>query len=101
MENRSVSERGSKCFDEFFKPRLPLADDDLDDLRRYSKRLNYLGYNVRSFTSYSTAATCLALENFDLVIVSQGTPNFEGRQVVARAIEHDRHTACSRADTLH
>jgi len=64
----------------------------LDDLRRYSKSLNHLGYDVRSFASYSAAAICLGLEAFDLVVVSQGTSNFEGRQVVARAIEQDRHT---------
>jgi len=58
-------------------------------------------FTTGSFASYSAAATCLALEAFDLVIVSQGTSNFEGRQVVARAIEQDRPYAGSRADTLH
>jgi len=71
---------------------LLLADEDLDDLRRYSRILNHIGYEVRSFASYSAAAACLAVEEFDLIIVSQGTSNFEGRHVLARAIEKDRHT---------
>jgi DNA-binding NtrC family response regulator len=92
MESRSVGELRGECFHKCVRPKLLLADDDLDDLRRYSKSLNHLGYDVRSFASYSAAATCLALENFDLVIVSQGTSSFEGRQVVATAIEQDRAT---------
>jgi DNA-binding NtrC family response regulator len=92
MESRSVGELRGECFHKSVKPKLLLADDDLDDLRRYSKSLNHLGYDVRSFASYSAAATCLGFDTFDLVVVSQGTSNFEGRQVVARAIEEDRHT---------
>jgi DNA-binding NtrC family response regulator len=75
-----------------FKPRLLLADEDFDDLRRYSTILSQLGYEVRSFASYSAAAACLALEAFDLIIVSQGSSNFEGRRVLACAIEKDRRT---------
>jgi two-component system, NtrC family, phosphoglycerate transport system response regulator PgtA len=36
------------------------------------------------------AAACLALEVFDLIIVSQRSPNFEGRRVLACAMEKDR-----------
>ena len=92
MENGDVGERKSECFHKFLKPKLLLADEDLDDLGRYSKVLHHLGYDVRSFASYGAAATSLGLESFDLVIVSQGTSNFEGRRVLARATEHDRHT---------
>lgn len=92
MLNQSAGERRGECFHEFLKPKLLLTDEDLDELRGYSKSLNHLGYDVRSFASYGAAATCLARENFDLVIVSQGTSNSEGRQVVARAIVQDRHT---------
>jgi DNA-binding NtrC family response regulator len=92
MESRSVGGLRGEYFHKSVKPKLLLADEDPDDLQRYSKVFHHLGYEVRSFASYSAAATCLALENFDLVIVSQGTSSFEGRQVVASAIEQDRDT---------
>ncbi|HEV2494913.1 MAG TPA: response regulator [Terriglobia bacterium] len=75
-----------------FKPRLLLVDEDFDDLRRYSNILSQAGYEVRSFACYDAAAACLALEAFDLIIVSQGSSNFEGRRVLARAMEKDRRT---------
>jgi DNA-binding NtrC family response regulator len=60
--------------------------------RVYSAVLQYHGYEVRSIPSYSEGVTCLADEDFDLIIVSQGSSNFEGRHVLARAVEKDRHT---------
>jgi two-component system response regulator HydG len=73
------------------KGKLLLADQDLADLQHYSAILTQLGYEVRAFASYGEAAACLGQEIFDLVLVSQGSPNFEGRSVLARAIEKDRH----------
>ena len=67
-------------------------DEDLDDLLYYSAVLQHHGYEVRSIPSYSGGATCLEREDFDLIIVSQGSPNFAIRRVLARAIEKDRHT---------
>ena len=72
--------------------RLLVVDEDLDDLLYYSAVLQHHGYEVRSIPSYSDGATCLEREDFDLIIVSQGGPNFEGRRVLARAIEKDRRT---------
>jgi DNA-binding NtrC family response regulator len=72
--------------------RVLVVDEDLDDLLYYSAVLQHHGYEVRSIPSYSDGATCLECEAFDLIIVSQGTSNFEGRCVLARAIEKDRHT---------
>jgi two-component system C4-dicarboxylate transport response regulator DctD len=69
-----------------------LADEDLADLMHYSAILSHLGYEVRAFACYGEAAACLGEEIFDLVVVSQGTPNFEGRCVLVRAIAQDRHT---------
>jgi DNA-binding NtrC family response regulator len=72
--------------------KLLLVDEDREDLRHYSDILNQLGYEVRAFASYGEAAACLGQEIFDLVLVCQGTNNFEGRSVLARAIEKDRRT---------
>jgi DNA-binding NtrC family response regulator len=75
-----------------WKGKLLVVDEDLEDLQRYSAILSHLGYEVRAFASYGAAAACLEQEIFDLVVVSQGSPNFEGRCVLARAIAEDRHT---------
>ncbi len=69
------------------KAKLLLVDEDVDDLLYYSAILQHLGYEVRSLPSYHQAAACLERENFDLVIVSQGSDNFEGRTVLAKVIE--------------
>jgi len=61
-------------------------------LEHYSATLNQLGYEVRAFACYGEAAACLRQEVFDLVVVCQGSNNFEGRSVLARAIEKDRRT---------
>ena len=74
------------------RKRLLLVDDDSEDLLYYSAILQRQGYEVISLTSYSEGAAYLEREEFDLVIVSQGGLNFEGRAVLARAIERDRHT---------
>jgi len=72
--------------------RVLVVDEDLDDLLYYSAVLQHHGYEVRSVPSYLDGAACLEHEDFDLIIVSQGSSNFEGRRVLARAIEKDRQT---------
>ena len=74
------------------KRRLLLVDEDLDDLFHYSAVLQNQGYEVCSIPSYTDGSDRLAREDFDLAIVSQGSPNFEGRSVLTRAIEGDRFT---------
>lgn len=71
--------------------RLLLVDEDAGDLDYYSAMLRYLGYEVKPVDSYSKAAASLGSERFDLVIVDQGSSDFEGRSVLSRAVEVDRH----------
>ena len=87
-----VDDRKAKQLSGLLKRRLLVVDEDLDDLLYYSAVLQHHGYEVRSIPSYSDAATCLECEDFDLVIVSQGSSDFEGRHVLVRAIEKERHT---------
>ncbi len=72
--------------------RLLLVDDNVEDLLYYTSILQHLGYDVRPCASFTQAANLFARENFDLVIVSQGGSSFEGRSVLARAVEADRTT---------
>src|SRR5579884_387215 len=69
--------------------KLLLVDEDSNDLDYYTEVLRYLGYNVRPIDSYAKAAAMLGREKYDLVIVDQGSSNFEGRSVLSRAVEAD------------
>lgn len=71
--------------------KLLLVDEDASDLDYYTEVLRYLGYEVRPVDSYSSAAATLGREPFDLVIIDQGSSDFEGRTVLSRAVETNRH----------
>ena len=45
---------------------------------------------MRAIPSFTDGAACAESEDFDLIVVSQGSPSFEGRLVLARAIERNR-----------
>jgi DNA-binding response OmpR family regulator len=72
--------------------RLLLVDDNIEDLLYYTSILQHLGHDVRPCASFTEAANLFARETFDLVILSQGGTSFEGRRVLARAIEADHTT---------
>jgi DNA-binding NtrC family response regulator len=69
--------------------KLLLVDENAGDLEYYTEVLRYLGHEVEAVNSYSKAAATLGRDRFDLVIVDQGSANFEGRQVLSRAVETD------------
>ncbi len=68
-----------------------LVSEDRGELDNCGFILQEQGYQVRRCESYGQGACLLNSEPFDFIIVSQGTPNFEGRCVLERAHEIDRH----------
>ena len=72
------------------KPTVLLVDEDPGNLNAYGVGLQELGYRVRGCKSYKEGADLLESQAFDLIIVSQGSPFFEGRLVLERALEVDR-----------
>jgi DNA-binding NtrC family response regulator len=70
--------------------RVLLVDEDANDLRSFSSFLEQEGYDVRACARYGDALGWLECEIFDCVILSQGSPKFEGRSVLERAIEINR-----------
>jgi DNA-binding NtrC family response regulator len=62
-----------------------LIDDDMTDLERHFSVLQGEGLEVLSCSSYENGAALVERGDFDLVLVSQGSPAFEGRIVVERA----------------
>ena len=67
-----------------------LVEEDPGNLRYYSNILEGYGYRVRACNSYREGVVCLTGEIFDFVMVSQGTPKFEGICVLKRATEINR-----------
>lgn len=67
-----------------------VVDEDRGDLVYYRTVLQRMGCAVVTCGSYEEALDCLKAELFDLVVVSQGGPGFEGRCVIERALEIDR-----------
>lgn len=64
-----------------------LVEEDPSNVRYYYGVLRALGHEVVVSTSYAEALATLERENFDMVVVAQGSPAFEGRQVLSRALE--------------
>lgn len=69
-----------------------LISEDLWDLLSYSATLTALGYEVEMCGSYDNAAGRIARGSFDLVVLSQGSGAFEGRQVLKHIAESNRQT---------
>jgi two-component system C4-dicarboxylate transport response regulator DctD len=66
-----------------------LVFEELEDLEDYGSLLSTLGYSIRMCNSAAEGIKTLETENFSLVIVGQGTPAFEGRQVLERSLQLD------------
>jgi len=92
MEGQGLDGRQANQFLGLIRRRLLLVDEDIEDLRFYSAVLQHQGYEVRSTPSFKDGEAWAGGEDFDLILVSQGSSKFEGRSVLARAIEKDRHT---------
>ena len=69
-----------------------IVDRDDKDLHSYAEVLCRMGFEVKTFLDFGEAARCLEHETADFVLVSQGSPAFEGQGVVQQALAQDRHT---------
>lgn len=67
-----------------------LVDDEAQDLEYYGQILRACGYDVIQCESYSEGLGLLAHESFHCIIVSQGTPAFEGKILIEGAVESNR-----------
>jgi DNA-binding NtrC family response regulator len=59
-----------------------VVSENADELARWRRLLPRSRYQLRTCRSYSEGAQRAADDPFDLVLVDQGTPAFEGRPVV-------------------
>lgn len=72
------------------RQRVLLVDQEADDRERYARNLRDRGLLVRACSTYAEGERCLERERYDLVIVDQGSPAFEGKVITARSIMKDR-----------
>jgi DNA-binding NtrC family response regulator len=70
-----------------------LVDEDASDLKRYQLALAGRDFEIHTCSTYQAAIRSLETNRYDFVLVSQGSQAFEGRIVLDRAIEMDRHRA--------
>ena len=68
-------------------PTVLLILEESHDLEIYGSFLRDRGYQTLMCTSPSEGINCLEAESVSLVIVSQGTRAFEGRQVLERSLQ--------------
>ena len=89
--NKSIQPTGSVGLRTYASRKVLLVDPNSRDLEYYRSVLLGQGHSVTACTSYTEGALLLKWDSFDLIIVSQGSRSFEGRVLVERAIEIDRH----------
>jgi two-component system repressor protein LuxO len=90
MELRANYQGTSAGPHDFLQRKALVVNECPEDLEYYSAVLEAYGYQVRRCRAYEEGVRCLGKEAFDFVIVSQGTPKFEGSCVLKRAVEIDR-----------
>jgi len=71
--------------------RVLLVDEEASDIKTLRLSLEGQGFDVFTCVNYEAAIRFLESSPVDFVIVSQGTLAFEGRQVLDRAMQLDRH----------
>jgi len=62
-----------------------LVDEDLEQLEWVGRVIQGIGYVVTSCGSYAEGLRALAIGTFDIVVMGQGSRNFEGRCVLEGA----------------
>jgi DNA-binding NtrC family response regulator len=60
-----------------------------EDLSYYGAILQKMQCQVRTSSSFAMGAQCLKREQYDLIVLDQGSSRFEGRQVLMTAVEVD------------
>ena len=89
MSSELYSNRGTEFTTRITK--VLLVDEEAGDLRTLRLILEGQGFEVLTCTTFEGGVQCLETDLFDFVVVGQGTLAFEGRRVLDRAIQLDRH----------
>jgi DNA-binding NtrC family response regulator len=68
-----------------------LVDEDLEYLESIRRIIQGIGHSVDACNSYTEGIRKLESRAFDIIVVGQGSRNFEGRGVLECATAFDRH----------
>jgi DNA-binding NtrC family response regulator len=90
MLNTHVQRKMSGSTLTSFRARVLLVDEDRKDLEYHRNLLLQLGCEVRSCRTYAGALHRLESLHFDIVMINQGGPAFEGRLVLEKVVEINR-----------
>jgi DNA-binding NtrC family response regulator len=90
MASKAGSEKVERNVLSGHRARILLVDEDKGDLAYYQSILQQIRCRVRACCSYDEALSALTSERFDLVVVDQGGPDFEGKTIPRKAVEIDR-----------
>ena len=74
------------------RKRVLLVDEQCGELSCLTETLHEHGCEVHSCSCFADGLRQIESEFFDFIVVCQGGPQFEGKQVLQRAIEIDRRT---------
>lgn len=91
MARKVGSAEGERNVPSGHRAKILLVNEEEGNLTYYQLILQQARCQVRTYGSYDEALSALTSERFDLVIVDQGGPDFEGQTILQRAIEIDRH----------
>jgi DNA-binding response OmpR family regulator len=73
----------------FAKRKVLIVDEDIEDLTRNTEPFEAHGFEVQKCTSIEAAMRTIEREDFDLALVDQGSPLFEGRRVIRHFIRYN------------
>lgn len=69
--------------------RVLLVNKNSEDLSYYRAILRKMRCQVRTSSSFAKGAQCLEREQYELIVLDQGSSRFEGRQLLKTAMEVD------------
>jgi DNA-binding NtrC family response regulator len=70
-----------------------IFDEDIGDLARHAEPFEAHGFEVHKCMTVEAGMRCIEREEFDFAVVDQGSPAFEGLQVLRHLIRHGLRTA--------
>ena len=69
-------------------PKVLIVDADLESLGGHAAPFEARGFEVHKCASYETALRSVEREDFDLSLIDQGSPAFEGRRLIRHLIRY-------------
>lgn len=68
-----------------------IFDQDIETFARHAEPFEAQGFEVHKCMSIESAMRCIEREEFDIAVVDQGSPSFEGRRVIRHLVRYNSH----------